>query len=366
MTHSRRKFLQYSALVGASAFTAPLAGLSLPRQNRKLGIALVGLGGYATNQLAPALLQTQNIELRGIVTGTPSKIPTWVEKYKIQDKNIYNYENFDKIADNKDIDAVYIVLPNSMHAEFTIRAAKAGKHVFCEKPMAVSVKEGLAMIDACKKANRQLAIGYRLHYDPFHMEMMRLSREKVFGKVKFVEASDGFRAGDPNQWRLKHALSGGGPLMDVGIYAIQGARYTVGEEPLFVTAQGFPKTEPEKFKDVEESLAWQLYFPGGAIANSFSTYVTGVNRLYAGAESGWFEVNNAYGYGGQQGRTSKGPMEIKHINQQAAHMDGVAKAILENRPNNVPGEEGLRDMKVIEGIYEAISTGKKVKLELLK
>ncbi len=178
------------------------------------------------------------------MTGTPSKIPAWVDKYRIPEKNIYNYENFDRIADNKDIDVVYIVLPNSMHAEFTIRAAKAGKHVICEKPMAVSVREGQQMIDACKKAGKQLAIGYRLHYDPFHMEMMRLSREKVFGQVKLVEASDGFRAGDPNQWRLKHALSGGGPLMDVGIYAIQGARYTVGAEPISVTAQAFPKRTP--------------------------------------------------------------------------------------------------------------------------
>ncbi|WP_119080469.1 Gfo/Idh/MocA family oxidoreductase [Chitinophaga alhagiae] len=363
MTHTRRTFLHASAMAGAAVLTAPLAGLALPRQQKKLGIALMGLGGYATNQLAPALQQTQHIELRGIVTGTPSKIPLWTEKYKIPEKNVYNYDNFDKIADNKDIDVVYVVLPNSMHAEFTIRAAKAGKHVICEKPMAVSVKEGQAMIDACKKAGRQLAIGYRLHYDPFHLEMMRLSREKVFGEVKLVEASDGFRAGDPNQWRLKHALSGGGPLMDVGIYAIQGARYTVGLEPAYVTAQAFPKTDPVKFKDVEESLSWQLYFPNGAIANSFSTYITGVNRLYAAAEKGWFEINNAYGYRGQQGRTSQGAMQITPINQQAAHMDGVAKAILEGRPNNVPGEEGLRDMKVIEAIYASMAAGgKKLKI----
>ncbi|MGX5818800.1 Gfo/Idh/MocA family protein [Chitinophaga lutea] len=363
MMHSRRDFLQYSALIGASAITAPLAGFAGISQQKKLGVALVGLGGYATRQLAPALQQTQHIELRGIVTGTPSKIPQWVEKYRIPEKNIYNYETFDRIADNKDIDVVYIVLPNSMHAEYTIRAAKAGKHVICEKPMAVNVREGQAMIDACKKAGRQLAIGYRLHYDPFHLEMMRLSREKTFGEVKLVEASDGFRAGDPNQWRLKRALSGGGPLMDVGIYAIQGARYTVGMEPAWVSAQEFPKTDPQKFRDVEESLSWQLHFPNGAIANSFSTYITNVNRLYAAAEKGWFEINNAFGYAGQQGRTSAGPMTFTHINQQAAHMDGVAKAILENRPNNVPGEEGLRDMKVIEAIYASIAAGgKQVKI----
>jgi predicted dehydrogenase len=357
---TRRHFLQMSSM---AAISAPFIKY-MPR-DKPLGLALVGLGGYATNQLAPALEQTKYIKLKGIVTGTPAKIPVWQEKYKIPDANVYNYQNFDDIAKNKDIDVVYIVLPNSMHAEYVIRAAQAGKHVICEKPMSVSVAEAEQMIAACKKAGKQLAIGYRLHFDPYNLEMVRLSREKVFGKVKLVESSDGFTAGDPNQWRLKKALAGGGPLMDVGIYALQGSRYVIGEEPITVTAQTFPKTLPEKFKEVEESLSWQLEFPGGAIANSFTTYAANVGRLFASAERGWFELDPAYGYNGLQGKTSKGPISFPPMNQQAAHMDGVAKSILTNTQNIVPGEEGLRDMKIITAIYEAAESGKKIKLSSL-
>lgn len=344
-----------------AAMSAPLVGY-LP-QDRPLGIALVGLGGYATHQLAPALLQTRYVKLTGIVTGTAEKVKDWQDKYQLKDKNIYNYQNFDEIAKNKDIDIIYIVLPNSMHAEFAIRAAQAGKHVICEKPMAISVAECEQMIAACKKANKQLAIGYRLHFDPYNLEMVRLSREKVFGKVRLVESSDGFTAGDPNQWRLKKALSGGGPLMDVGIYALQGARYVIGEEPISVTAQTFAKTNPDKFKDVEESLAWQMEFPGGAVSSSFTTYAANVARLFASAEKGWFELDPAYGYNGLQGRTSKGPISFPAMNQQAAQLDGIAKSILTNTPNIVPGEEGLRDMKIITAIYEAAATGKKISLK---
>jgi predicted dehydrogenase len=360
----RREFLQLGSVFGAATLSAPLLSHFMPADGKKLGIALVGLGYYATAQLAPALQQTQHCYLAGIVTGTPGKVAEWTEKYKIPEKNVYNYQNFDEIANNKDIDIVYVVLPNSMHAEFTIRAAKAGKHVICEKPMAVSVSEAEQMIAACKKAGKQLAIGYRLHYDPYNLEMMRLSREKVYGKIKLLETSNGFRAGDPTQWRLKKALAGGGPLMDMGIYSIQGARYTVGEEPILVTAQAYPKTDPEKFREIEESLSWQLQFPGGAIANCFTSYNANVGRLYATAEKGWFELSPAFGYNGLQGHSSNGPFSFAPMNQQAAHMDGIAASILKNEPNNVPGEEGLRDMKVIAGIYESAATGKPVKLQL--
>src|SRR5690606_23331209 len=119
--------------------------------------------------------------LAGIVTGTPAKEKQWASRYNIPEKNIYNYENFDSIALNPDIDIVYVVLPIFMHKEFTIRAAQAGKHVICEKPMAMNVRECEEMIAACTKANRLLSIGYRLHFEPYNMEMMRLGQQKVFG-----------------------------------------------------------------------------------------------------------------------------------------------------------------------------------------
>jgi predicted dehydrogenase len=330
------------------------------KQKGKLGIALVGLGNYATNQLAPALQQTEHCYVAGIVTGTPSKIDTWKSKYSIPDANVYNYQTFDSIKNNPDIDIVYVVLPNSMHAEYVIRAANAGKHVISEKPMAMNVKECDDMIAACKKAGKMLSVGYRLHFEPFNLEMARLGTKKVYGNVKKMSAGFGFVAGDPNQWRLKKPLSGGGPLVDLGIYCIQGFCYTTGLDPISVTAQEGPKTDPQKFNGIEQSLTWQMDMPGGIICEGKTSYNDNFNFLRAEAEKGIFELTSAFNYNGQRGNTPEGAMNFPQVNQQAKQMDDFALAIKNNRPTPVPGEMGKRDVRIIAAIYEAMNTGKKV------
>ncbi|HET9746790.1 MAG TPA: Gfo/Idh/MocA family oxidoreductase [Chitinophagaceae bacterium] len=326
----------------------------------KLGIALLGLGGYAGGQLAPALESTEHCYLAGIVTGTPSKIPIWQSKYSIPDKNVYNYGNFDTIKDNTDIDIVYVVTPNALHRDFVVRAAQAGKHVICEKPMALSVEDCDLMIEACKKAGKLLSIGYRLHFEPYNLEMVRLGTNKVYGNIKKISAGFGFPIGDPSQWRLKKALSGGGPLQDVGIYCVQGICYTTGLEPVAVTAQEGPKTNPDKFKEVEQSLTWQFEMPGGIVAEGRSSYGEGMNFLKAEAEKGIFELTSAYSYSGQAGYTPEGTMSFPKIIQQAKQMDGFALSIKNSQPSIVPGEMGKRDVKIISAIYEAMGTGKKI------
>lgn len=356
--YSRRRFIRDLSM-GTAALAPGLSLLNALGTNKKLGIALVGLGNYATNQLAPALLQTENCYLSGIVTGTPSKEKVWAEKYSIPQENIYNYENFDELAKNPAIDIVYIVLPVFMHKEFTIRGAKAGKHVICEKPMAMSVQECREMIDACKKANRMLSIGYRLHFDPFNQEMMRLGQQKVYGKVKTIECANGFTwRGNTDVWRLKKDEAGGGGLMDMGIYAIQGARYVTGEEPLYVTARE-EKTRPDVFNEVDETVYFELEFPGGTKASGISSYNKSISRLKATAEKGWFELDPAYYYNNLKGATSDGPIAYETINQQARQMDDFASCVMNNKPTRVPGEMGLKDMKVIEAIYRSIRNGGK-------
>lgn len=356
---SRRNFLR-QLTVGAGAITlgSALSSFELLLPAKKLGIALVGLGGYAGGQLAPALQQTKNCYLAGLVTGTPEKAKIWSAKYNIPQKNIYNYQNFNSIAQNPDIDIVYVVLPVALHKEFTIRAAKAGKHVICEKPMALNAADCREMIAACKQASRMLSIGYRLHFEPHNMEVMRLGQQAVLGKVTQLETANGFYyGGDPNAWRLKKALSGGGALMDMGIYAIQGARYTLGQEPIAVKATQ-EKTRPALFKDVDETVFWELEFPGGFVAKGKSSYNNNWSYLKAKTANGFFELEPAYGYGGIDGKTSKGPMQFPQINQQAAQMDDFANCINLNKPTRVPGEEGLKDMKVIDAIYRSLASGK--------
>ena len=278
--------------------------------------------------------------------------------------DIYNYQNFDSIVNNKDIDLVYVVLPNSMHKEYTIRAAEAGKHVIVEKPMALTEKDCREMIDACNKAKVQLAVGYRLHYEPHHIEIKRLGQEKVLGKVQLIEVSLGYSLDgiSPSDWHLKKVMAGGGPLMNLGVYCVQAGRYILGEEPSSVTAQFGPVTKPALFSEVEESITWQMNFPSGAVCTSSSSYNSNIDRLFASAEKGFFELSPAVSYGPFVGRSSKGPFNFPSINQQTAQMDGIGKLILENKklPDDIIGEEGLRDMKVLEAIYKAAKTEKKV------
>jgi predicted dehydrogenase len=358
---SRRSFLSKLSL-GASLLTVPsLNAFSIGKdfqQEKKLGVALVGLGNYSTNNLLPALKNSKYCELRGIVTGTPAKAEKWKKENSLPDSAIYDYSTFDRIADNKDIDVVYVVLPNSMHKEFVIRSAKAGKHVICEKPMAISVKEGEEMIAACKKAGVRFFIGYRLHFEPFNLEARRVGQKKEFGDVKVISTEFGFRAGDPTQWRLKKSLAGGGAMMDVGIYCINANRYITGEEPTYVTAQEY-KTDKVKFKDVDETITWQMEFPSGAISNSTTTYAPNVERLFISAQNGWLELRPAYGYGPLAGKTSKGELKLPIVHHQTVQMDEMALCITQNKETTASGEEGLRDMKVIEAIYKSIADGGK-------
>jgi predicted dehydrogenase len=363
--HSRRDFLRTSVLAAASVpFMGTFANsLCAAEPERKLGFALLGLGNLSTHQIAPALQKTKFCRLAGIVTGTPAKAEKWQAQYDLPAKNIYNYDTMEQMADNPDIDVVYVVTPNALHAEHTIKAAKAGKHVLCEKPMEVSSEKCQQMIDACKKAGRQLAIGYRLHFEPNNLECVRLAREKFFGDLKLIQADFGFRIGDPAQWRLNRALAGGGPLMDVGIYALQATRYITGEEPVLVSAIE-TTTDHVKFKDVEESIAWQLKFPGGVIASCDSSYnFNGMNQYQAFAEKGWFQLSPAYSYGGIQGRRSDGELiNFPAMDQFAAEMDDFAQCIMTNKPSKISGEEGLRDVKIMTAIYDSARSGKPVKL----
>ncbi len=333
-------------------------------EDKKLGIALVGLGSYATYQLAPALQQTKLCRLTGIVTGTPAKAERWAKEYNIPAKNIYNYENYDTIADNPDIDIIYVVLPNSMHAEYTIRAAKAGKHVISEKPMATSVADARDMVDACRNAGKKLSIGYRLHFEPHNEEMMHLGGDEVMGPVKSIEGAHSFRIrGNPNIWRLNKKLAGGGPLMDIGIYVVQGSIYTMGKLPIAVTAREETHNK-ELFSQVEETISWNLEFPGGVIAKGESSYAGRGNYLRADAKDGWFRLQPAYSYRGIRGETSRGVMSFPQVAQQTMQMDDFAYCIMNDKESRVPGEMGLRDMKILMAIYEAAERGGKVKLDL--
>jgi predicted dehydrogenase len=356
--HSRRQFIiQSTALAAASTIST----LGVAQTQRKLGVALVGLGSLSTNQIAPALQKTRNCKLAGIVTGTPSKAEEWKKKYDLPDKAIYNYQNMAEMAKNKDIDIVYVVTPNALHLPHAQAAAAAGKHVFCEKPLEINTERAQQIVDACKKAGVQLGVGYRLQFEANNQECVRLAREKVLGDVRVIDANFGFAIGDPTQWRLKRDLAGGGSLMDVGIYCLQTARMLTGEDPVWISAVE-SKTDNAKFKEVEESIAWTMRFPSGVVSNSICTYgANGLQGFRAGTTRGWFGLDPAYYYNGNRGRRSDGPeINIPVTDQFATELDDFADCILSKRPTKVSGEMGVSDVKYLMAVYESIRKGRPV------
>ena len=370
---TRRDFLQKLTL---STVSLPLLSFNNMPIDNPLGeraydgpvlrVAIMGLGSYG-NRVAEAMKTSTKAKLVGAISGTPSKIKDWQSKYGIPEKNCYTYENFDQVKNNPDIDAVYVITPNALHRDQVIRVAKAGKHVICEKPMAINAKEGQEMVDACEKAKVKLLVGYRMHFEPKTLEIIRMRKDGELGKIMFFQGLTGFRIGDPNQWRLNKQLAGGGAMMDIGIYSINGARYMVGEEPVWVTAQE-TKTNPEKFKEgVDETIQFQLGFPSGAVASCLSTYsMSYLDRFFLTGEKGFAELLPSTGYGPIKGRTNVGELNQPHVTHQTVQMDEMAGIILEGKQPIVPvdGAEGVKDMKIIDAIFLAAKTGKKVDIKL--
>lgn len=327
---------------------------------KKSGIALLGLGYYATEQLAPAFRETENCFLAAVITGHRSKGEHYKKHFGLTDQQVYTYDQFDLIQQDPTIDIVYVALPHHLHAAYTIKALEAGKHVICEKPMAATLKEAEQMMDATRRTGKTLSIGYRLHFDPYHQEMIRLVREQVFGKLTGIDCSFSFIP-PKAVWRLSKDESGGGPLVDVGIYCIQAVCYLTGQEPVAVTAQSLPVTNAEKFNGIEETLVFQLEMPDGLVANCRTSFSETSSRLRIETEKGWAELNPAFNYNGLVMKRSDGKDTIyPPCPQQARQMNAIALAIQNGQPSPVPATMGLRDMKIIDAIYKAMETGKRI------
>lgn len=361
---SRRKFLNTvaasAALAASGAYSPHVFAFN---KKRKIGVALVGLGYYSRDLLAPALQLTQHCHLAGVVTGSPEKIPVWQEQYGIPDKNIYSYETMHQIADNPAIDVIYIVLPTSLHEKYAVIAANAGKHVWCEKPMAMTVTECESIINACNKNKVQLTIGYRLQHEPNTRTIMQYAESRPFGKIKHVIAKAGYydSSPDPDSWRMKKAM-GGGAMYDMGTYPLNAARYSTGEYPIAISARHEWKRR-ELFKEVDEATYFDLEFPSGAIAECKASVGENINILNVDCEKGWYKLEPFQAYTDVGGINSAGVKLDKTIaNQQAKQMDDDALSILEKTPVMVPGQEGLKDIALIEAAIKSVATGKTIKL----
>ena len=355
MTLTRRDFAKLGALSLAARFV-PTLNAQAPA--KKIGYAVIGLGLIADHFMR-GVLDTTNSRITGLVSGHRDKADRIAAQYGVPANSIYSYENFDQIAHNPAVDAVYVALPNSMHAEYTIRAAKAGKHVLCEKPMCTNVAEAGAMIAACKAANVKLMIAYRCHYEPTNLRAVKLIRDGALGQVQAIESTFGFNIA-PGQWRLSKNLAGGGPLFDVGIYSLNACRYLTGEEPEHIAAFASTIDHDGRFNEVEENVSWTMRFPSGIVAACNTTYGAPMEGYYrVHGSKGWLQVDEAFSYEGLHLRANFSGTQLdepnpakdpSHFMAEAAHFSAN---ILDGTEPRTPGEEGLRDIRYITEIYHS-------------
>lgn len=350
--------------------TLPSAPPPAPRPG-SVGFAIIGLGDYALKQIMPRFAQSQRCHIAALVSGNPEKLARVGEAYGVPASARYSYESFADIARNSAVEAVYIILPTGLHAEWAERAFAAGKHVMCEKPMALSAAECERMIAASERAGRKLMIGYRCHFEPYNRAAMELAANRTLGDLRLIRTEHSYRLGPDTpatNWRVAAAQTGGGPLEDYGIYGLQAALYLSGEMPTRLSASAFRPQGDPRFAEVFAHVAVQMHFPSGAVAQVVTSYDSaGINMVEARGTEGALRMHPATGYLGntlvlETGRERRalepGDSEI----QFGAMLDHLAAAIRESTPVLTPGEMGLRDLRLMEAIYASAASGRSVAL----
>ncbi len=354
---TRRDFAHLAA--AASAATLLPGALRPQAPARKIRYGIVGLGRISLEHFMPGTRMGTQGEITALVSGHPEKAQRTAAEYGVPAASIYTYETFDRIKDNPNVDAVYIALPNSMHAEYTIRAANAGKHVLCEKPMAVSVAECDAMIAACKKNNRRLMIAYRLQREATTLHAQKIVQSGMLGKIQAIESCNGFNI-QPGEWRLNGKLAGGGPLMDVGVYSLNACRFLLGEEPDKIAAFSSVIDHDGRFNEVEENVGWTMEFPSGTVASCTTTYGASMDGFIKLHGSKGVLTVSGFGYQGitleakiNRGAPVTDAEQDKDPAQFAVESDYFSRCILDNTAVIPSGEEGRKDVDIMMKIYAA-------------
>lgn len=341
-----------------------------PPQER-VGFAVVGLGRLSTEQILPAFGAAKKARLTALVSGSPEKSAALAAQYGVAKNSVYDYDSFEKLRENPAVQCVYVVLPNAIHKEYTLRAAQAGKHVLCEKPMAVSSAEARAMVDGCKSAGKLLMIAYRCQYEPYNRRVISLVRSGKYGPTRFIDAVNVQNMGTGDQWRLRKAMAGGGSLPDIGLYCLNATRYLTGEEPLEISGHLYSPSGDARYRDVEETVSFTIRFPSGVLANCLSSYGMHTSRyLHLHTPSASMNLLDAFAYSGQRLRVSNrssdaesdAELKLTAANQFALEMDHMAECIQQGKQPHTPGEEGLQDHVLMEAIYRSAAEGKPVSL----
>jgi predicted dehydrogenase len=336
-------------------------------QRRSVRYAVIGLGHIAQAAILPAFKHAKrNSTLVALVSGEQRKLKQLSRRYGVQ--RTCGYDDVDELFASGEIDAVYIALPNELHGQYTIRAARAGLHVLCEKPMAVNASECEEMIGAARAANVKLMIAYRLHFERANLEVARLARTGKLGELRFFTSDFSMQVSDDNV-RLEPPEKGGGPLYDIGIYCINAARYCLSEDPVEVWAAGTRSKDP-RFRDVDETVAAVMRFKDERVASFTCSFGAADKSVYSvTGTKGSVTLDPAYEYAvGLSYRLKIGERETKKkfskSDQFAPELLYFSDCVLNDRNPEPSGEEGLADVQIIEAMLQSISSGRSVRVEL--
>lgn len=335
----------------------------IKKESRKIRYAVVGLGHIAQTAVLPAFRHAkENSVLSAFVTGNPKKAKNMAQKYRVS--NVYSYDEYDKMLEDKVIDAVYIALPNNMHRDYAKKAMQKGIHVLCEKPLASSSQECIDLIDTAASEKVKLMTAYRLHFDPANLKAVELADSGKIGELRYFNSSFSYVIQDPLNIRLKHE-AGGGPLWDIGVYCVNAARYLFRSEPIEVMAM-LTSGKDTKFQEVEEMAGVVMKFPGDRIANfvcSFGAHETSDFEVFG--SKGNLKLEKAYEYTTPRKLTlttqkARKVFNFKKTDQFAPELIYFSDCILKNKTVEPSGQEGLADVLVIESIFKSAETRKAV------
>jgi predicted dehydrogenase len=334
------------------------------KQSRKVRYAVVGLGHLTQVAVLPAFAHARNSRVVALISGEKKKLNALGRKYEID--RLYSYDQYEEcLADG--VDAVYIVLPNHLHRDYTVRAANAGVHVLCEKPMAVTTADCKAMIAAAEKNQVQLMIAYRLHFEKGNLEAIKTARDGKLGELRFFSSEFAQQVVGENVRVTEPVKRGGGPIYDMGVYCINASRYLFGAEPLEVFATSAGKGRP-RFHNTEEMTSVVLRFPGERLATFTASFgAADAGRYTLVGTKGSLTADPGYEYAEalQQEvkigeRTKK--RDFPKRDQFAAEIEYFSNCVLRNRKPEPSGEEGMADVRIVEAIYKSAQSRRAIKL----
>jgi len=335
---------------------------------RKIGYAVVGLGNIARNSILPAFANCRRAKLVALVSRDKKKAAAARTKFKAAIS--YTTKDYENCLANPEISAVYIATPQGEHEEFTVRAAEAGKHVLCEKPLAATVAQSARMVEACRRQGVLLMTAYRKYFEPAALYLKSLVSNGSLGRIDMIHTSfsELFTPGVSSAWLLDPALAGGGPMMDLGVYCVNTSRWLAGEDPVEAVAQSW-RHDTQRFKDVEEGVTFRLKFPSGLVVQGSSTYGAAMSSfIFVQGTKGWVSLSPAYPFEDARRVTGKiagrsVERRFKALDEFALEIDAFALAIQKKKSVEPDGIQGHRDMIILQAIYESARNGQPVAIK---